>query len=133
ELIESLNKGELSKDEYPCMNEPSTSSHSSPYHSSRMDASSLRSTNSQPVHSVRTARPASTWARPRNSDDGYSSDSALRHATSDPKVLGKRIFVFIIGGATRSELRVAHKLTEKLKREVVLGSSSVDDPHQFIT
>ncbi|XP_057827206.1 SNARE-interacting protein KEULE isoform X1 [Cryptomeria japonica] len=132
ELIESLSKGELSKDEYPCMNEPSTSSHSSPFHSSRMDAASVRSANSQ-AYSVRTSRPASTWARPRNSDDGYSSDSALRHATSDPKILGKRIFVFVIGGATRSELRVAHKLTQKLKREVVLGSSSVDDPHQFIT
>lgn len=48
-------------------------------------------------------------------------------------ILGKRIFVFIIGGATRSELRTVHKLTEKLKREVVLGSTSLDDPHQFIT
>jgi syntaxin-binding protein 1 len=57
----------------------------------------------------------------------------LRHATSDPMILGKRIYVFIIGGVTRSELRVAHKLTKKLKRQVVLGSTSVDDPHQFIT
>lgn len=31
------------------------------------------------------------------------------------------------------QLRVCHKLTSKLKREVVLGSSSLDDPPQFIT
>lgn len=31
------------------------------------------------------------------------------------------------------QLRVCHKLTNKLKREVVLGSSSLDDPPQFIT
>lgn len=31
------------------------------------------------------------------------------------------------------QLRVCHKLTSKLKREVVLGSSSLDDPLQFIT
>ncbi|KAG5144598.1 hypothetical protein JHK84_030141 [Glycine max] len=31
------------------------------------------------------------------------------------------------------ELRVCHKLTEKLKREIILGSSSLDDPAQFIT
>uniref|UniRef100_A0A7N2M4N1 Uncharacterized protein n=1 Tax=Quercus lobata TaxID=97700 RepID=A0A7N2M4N1_QUELO len=31
------------------------------------------------------------------------------------------------------DLRVCHKLTTKLKREVVLGSSSIDDPPQFIT
>ena len=32
-----------------------------------------------------------------------------------------------------SQLRVCHKLTGKLKREVILGSSSLDDPAQFIT
>ncbi|GMN23236.1 hypothetical protein TIFTF001_000035 [Ficus carica] len=46
---------------------------------------------------------------------------------------GPRIFVFIAGGATRSELRVCHKLTTKLKRQVVQGSSSLDDPATFIT
>ncbi|KAJ8460228.1 hypothetical protein OPV22_033154 [Ensete ventricosum] len=84
----------------------------------------------QPAHSMRSRRTA-TWAKSRNSDDGYSSDSILRNASSDFKKMGQRIFVFIIGGATRSELRVAHKLTLKLKREVILGSSSVDDPPMF--
>lgn len=127
ELIESLHNGELSKEEYPCMNEPGST-----FQSNGTNGASVRSTNSL-AHSVRTSKPASTWARPRHSDDGYSSDSTLRHATSDPMILGKRIYVFIIGGVTRSELRVAHKLTRKLKRDVVLGSTSVDDPHQFIT
>ncbi|CAA2983838.1 SNARE-interacting KEULE [Olea europaea subsp. europaea] len=31
------------------------------------------------------------------------------------------------------QLRVCHKLTTKLKREVILGSSSLDDPPRFIT
>lgn len=95
------------------------------------------------------------------------SDSVIRHASSDFRRVGQRIFVFIVGGATRSEvwfeyklslynsmstptpcpsdflvwcvynlnpqLRVCHKLTEKLKREIILGSSSIDDPAQFIT
>ncbi|KAA8521922.1 hypothetical protein F0562_012764 [Nyssa sinensis] len=82
---------------------------------------------------IQVRRRTATWARPRNSDDGYSSDSILRHASSDFKKMGKRIFVFIVGGATRSELRVCHKLTTKLKREIVLGSTSLDDPPQFIT
>lgn len=34
----------------------------------------------------------------------HLSDSVLRHASSDFKKMGKRIFVFIIGGATRSEV-----------------------------
>ena len=33
------------------------------------------------------------------------SDSVLRTATSDPKINGRRLFVFIIGGMTRSEVR----------------------------
>jgi len=94
-----------------------------------------------------------------------SDSSVLRHASGDFKRLGNRIFVFMVGGATRSEvrlvlilhkkntnsqsgwhiikylsfhtpmnqLRTVHKLTMKMKREIVLGSSSIDDPPQFIS
>ncbi|CAN1333127.1 SNARE-interacting protein KEULE [Linum perenne] len=124
ELVIKLNKGELSKDEYPCLNDPSvTFDGTSP--------ASIMNTSSAP-HSMRSRR-TPTWAKPRHSDDGYSSDSVLRHASSDFKKMGRRIFVFIVGGATRSELRACHKLTTKLQREVVLGSTSLDDPPQFIT
>uniref|UniRef100_A0A1D1XCK2 SNARE-interacting protein KEULE n=1 Tax=Anthurium amnicola TaxID=1678845 RepID=A0A1D1XCK2_9ARAE len=126
ELIVKLNKGELPRDEFPCMNDPSPTFHGT------SPSASVRTTQVQPPHSMRSRRTA-TWARPRNSDDGYSSDSILKHASSDFKKMGQRIFVFIIGGATRSELRVVHKLTSKLKREVILGSSSLDDPPNFIT
>ncbi|PON57410.1 Sec1-like protein [Parasponia andersonii] len=138
ELIEKLSKRELSKEDYPCLNDPSPTFHGTSH------GASIH----QPVaaHSMRSRR-TPTWARPRTSDDGYSrcvvmelyllpaaySDSVLRHASSDFKKMGQRIFVFIVGGATRSELRVCHKLSNKLKREVVLGSSSLDDPPQFIT
>jgi len=30
------------------------------------------------------------------------------------------------------QLRVAHKLTPQLRREVVVGSTNIGDPHQFI-
>ncbi|CAK9173146.1 unnamed protein product [Ilex paraguariensis] len=126
ELIEKLGKGELPKNEYPCLNDPSPTFHGSSL------AGSVQTSQAPAAHSMRSRRTA-TWARPRNSDDGYSSDSILRHASSDFKKMGQRIFVFIVGGATRSELRVCHKLTTKLKREIVLGSSSLDDPPQFMT
>lgn len=128
ELLEKLSNGNLPKDEYPCMNDPSPTFHGTSQNTS------VRTTHAQPTqaHSVRS-RPTATWARPRNSDDGYSSDSILRHSSSDLRKMGQRIFIFIIGGATRSELRVVHKLTSKLNREIILGSSSLDDPPQFIT
>lgn len=126
ELIEQLSKGELPKDEYNCMNDPSPSFHVLP-------TTTSTSARTSPAHSMRSRRTGGSWARPRGSDDGYSSDSVLKHASSDFQKHGQRIFVFVIGGATRSELRAAHKLTSKLKREVILGSSSLDDPPQFIT
>ncbi|KHN04763.1 SNARE-interacting protein KEULE [Glycine soja] len=124
ELIEKVSKNELSKLDYPCLNDPSPTFHGTPY------AGPV--TQNPPAHSMRSRR-TPTWARPRGSDDGYSSDSVLKHASSDFKKMGQRIFIFIVGGATRSELRICHKLTGKLKREVILGSSSIDDPAQYIT
>jgi len=129
DLLEKLSKGNLPREEYPCMNDPSPSFHSTPV------STPQRTTNNAPhvpAQSVRSRR-TGTWARPRNSDDGYSSDSVLRHASSDFRKMGQRIFVFVIGGATRSELRVVHKLSSKLQREIILGSSSLDDPQTFIT
>ncbi|PWA44801.1 sec1/munc18-like (SM) proteins superfamily [Artemisia annua] len=142
ELIEKLSNNELPKNDYPCIND------SSPTFHERAKSKSAEMVEPPPAHSVRSRR-TPTWARPRDSEDGNSSDhSILRHASSDIKKIGRRIFVFIIGGATRSEylyvntenltlhslqLRVCHKLTTKLKREVVLCSSSLDDPQQFIT
>ncbi|CAD6264107.1 unnamed protein product [Miscanthus lutarioriparius] len=128
DLIEKLSKGELPKDEYHCMNDPSPSFRGIPG-----STSARTSPAHQPAQSMRSRRIGGTWARPRNSDDGYSSDSVLKHASSDFRKLGQRLFIFVIGGATRSELRVAHKLSGKLKREIILGSSSLDDPPQFIT
>nr|KYP56441.1 SNARE-interacting protein KEULE [Cajanus cajan] len=129
ELIEKVSKNELSKQDYPCLNDPSPTVHGTPYAGSPYSGSV---THNPPAHSMRSRR-TPTWARPRGSDDGYSSDSVLKHASSDFKKMGQRIFIFIVGGATRSELRICHKLTGKLKREVILGSSSIDDPAQFIT
>lgn len=120
ELVEKLNKGHLPKQDYPCMNEPKPNFYSA-----------SQSPSASPVlpHSRRTP----TWARRHLSDDGYFSDSVLGRASSGFKRKGQRIFVFIVGGATRSELRVCHKLTEKLDREVILGSSSFLDPQTFLT
>ncbi|KAL8062508.1 hypothetical protein ABFX02_02G152100 [Erythranthe guttata] len=130
ELIEKLSKGELAKDEYPCMNSSNASTQASSGASQTASVKTGQSTTAP--HSMRSRRTAA-WARPRSSDDGYSSDSVLRSVSTDFKKMGQRIFVFIIGGATRSELRVCHKLTPKLRREVILGTTSLDDPPQYIT
>ncbi|CAH2056697.1 unnamed protein product [Thlaspi arvense] len=133
ELIEQLSKGELPKEEYQCMNEPAQTAR--PGSTRTLNASAKTGQSTAPVpapHSMRSRR-TPTWAKRGHSDDGYSSDSVVGNVSTDFKKMGQRIFVFIIGGATRSELRVCHKLTTKLRREVVLGSSSIDDPPQYLT
>lgn len=128
ELIENLNKGQLPKKEYSCMNEPGPT----PEPGSQRRTQSTSERSSANPHSIRSRRTAN-WGRARHSDDGYSSDSILRGASTDYKKMGQRIFVFMIGGATRSELRVCYKMTTKLKREVILGTTSIQEPPQYIT
>ncbi|KAG5231240.1 protein transport Sec1a [Salix suchowensis] len=133
ELLEKLSKCELPKNEYSCMNDPSSTDQETTRrgsvrksHASPAPAIPERKAPAQSMRSRRTT----TWARTSNSDDGYSSlEERLKRVQEN----GQRIFVFIIGGATRSELRACHKLTTKLGREIVLGCSSLDDPPQYIT
>ncbi|KAL3694828.1 hypothetical protein R1sor_008479 [Riccia sorocarpa] len=126
DLVEDLVKGELSKEEYPYVKEPSdaypTSQASNP--------NSPASAGKPQVFSRRTNRSGgTTWAsKGRSVDEG----SVERSSSQSKKPMGKRIFIFVIGGITRSELRIAHKLTAQLRREVVIGCSSVDSPQQFI-
>ncbi|CAN4111759.1 unnamed protein product [Withania somnifera] len=131
ELVEKMCKGDLSKDDYQCLNNPQTTNRQV-HGSSARNAPPKATTASTNPRSVRSRR-TPNWARSHTSDDGYSSDSSLKSFLTDFKNMGQRIFVFIIGGATRSELRVCHKLTSKLRREVVLGTTSLDDPPQYIT
>lgn len=136
ELLEKLSKRELPNNEYSCMNDPSSTDQEKTKRGSvRKSLASPAPAvpeRKAPAQSMRSRRTA-TWARTSNSDDGYSSDSVLKSAAREFKKMGQRIFVFIIGGATRSELRACHKLTTKLGREIVLGCSSLDDPPQYIT
>ncbi|KAI3787371.1 hypothetical protein L1987_41800 [Smallanthus sonchifolius] len=123
ELLEKIEKNYLPKDEYPCMND-----------SSSVLGVAGTGRGGPKGGAQQSRRSRRTPARGKfASDDGCSSDSVLKTVATDLKHMGQRIFVFIIGGATRSELRVCHKLTSKLRREVVLGSTSIDDPPQYIT
>lgn len=130
ELIENIDKGSLPKDEFQCINEARAQSKEHKRSASGNPAPGGGTTNNP---QSRRSRRTANWGRAQHSDDGCGSDSVLNNATNDLRKMGQRIFIFIIGGTTRSEIRVCHKLTTKLRREVVLGTTSVDDPPQYIT
>lgn len=46
------------------------------------------------------------------------------HRRFPPFPQGRRLFVFIVGGVTLSEMRCAHRLSTKLGRDVFLGGTS---------
>ncbi len=48
-------------------------------------------------------------------------------------VQGKPILAFVIGGVVRSEVRVAHQLTQRLGRQVTVGSTSIETPASFLS
>ncbi|KAL2621439.1 hypothetical protein R1flu_001644 [Riccia fluitans] len=127
ELLQSLAKDSLSKEEYPCY---VTGSEENPSSSSSVSPSPSRPIGGT---SVRTAR-TGNWAR-GGSTGTLSPENSLSSSGSNSRSssrMGKRIIIFIIGGMTHSELCTAHKMTAQLNREVIIGSTSLETPSQFI-
>lgn len=80
-------------------------------------ATTSTSTSSAPGGSVRT---------------NYAWTKKKKEAAETTKSRGKRVVIFVIGGVSRSEMRVAHKLAPTLGRDFILGSTSVESPKSFI-
>ena len=132
EKMEELISGKISEDEYPYVRPPR-----SPTVSSSYSESSLSYDGSQPkelqskggIVSFRTLRPGGTWTGKGNSASEHS-DSKKKGRVAAP--LQGRIFIYVIGGFTYSELRVVHHLSSKLNKDVFIGGTSLIKPKNFI-
>ncbi|KAF9940308.1 vacuolar sorting protein VPS33/slp1 [Mortierella alpina] len=49
-----------------------------------------------------------------------------------PNVKGSRLFVFIAGGVTHSEIRAMHELCQEMGRDIVIGSTHLVTPRMFV-
>lgn len=81
-----------------------------------------RASGGSAAASARTRQPGTTglsWAKKGIEAAGGAST-------------GKRLFVFILGGAVRSEMRLVHQLSQQLGRDIILASSSIETPETFI-
>jgi syntaxin-binding protein 1 len=154
EVVEDAVSGRLSQDEYPYVRPPGSPSASggsfggggggySGFSAGGGGASSAPSsadaTPRAGVASYRTmgrAGGGASWARkaaaapaaaaaetPTRRAGGGEAPAALR---------GSRVFAFVIGGFTYSELRTAHRLTARLGRDVFLGGTSVLTPKAYL-
>nr|PNR37156.1 hypothetical protein PHYPA_020263 [Physcomitrium patens] len=124
DVVAELGKNGLPKEQYPYVKLPVSLVGEASVTGQPASAVPLKK-----PHSVRTIR--YNWAAAGKISVGSaSSDSGS--STNEPTITGTRIFVFIVGGMTRSELRTMRKLTAQLKREVIIGSTSLDNPQQFL-
>lgn len=58
--------------------------------------------------------------------------SNAREGTKDESYQGGRVIVFVIGGMSYSELRVARDVMAKESREVIAGSTVFSKPDEFL-
>lgn len=103
DIIEKMCSDDLPENKYPYVNTPSNEKNTS---------------NSTSVMSVRKNV---KWTRNNIKDN---KDSAINQKST--------IVIFIIGGITRSEMRVVHKLSSTLSKDIILGGTSVETPNSYI-
>eukprot|EP00898_Chlorokybus_atmophyticus_P002619 jgi/Chlat1/3358/Chrsp23S08819 len=121
DAVEDLAAGSLSTDDYPYANVRGTNA------SSALPEPVAKKTSGA---SVRTQRTGASWAKSKPEDGNSHMRGTSQSAVN---LTGKRVVVFIIGGITRAEMGLAHKLTASLGREVIFGSTSLETPSKFIT
>jgi len=73
--------------------------------------------------------PSSLRSQPRWAEKGKRKSSKGEKPTT---LTGPRILIFIVGGVTFAEMRVAYEMTTKLNREVVVMSTHILTPNLFI-
>ncbi|KAI8917070.1 Sec1-like protein [Powellomyces hirtus] len=84
-------------------------------------------------NSLRTTRPS--WATKRSGPEASSATSANKAEPaqqSDIRKNGPRVIVFTLGGVTFSELRTVYMVKNDFQRDVLLGSTHVTPPLQWI-
>mmetsp|Transcript_23762 Transcript_23762/g.45277 ORF Transcript_23762/g.45277 Transcript_23762/m.45277 type:complete len:649 (-) Transcript_23762:238-2184(-) len=119
-VLEELASGNLPEEEYPHVR--NSSGEGGARQSAKPRGVSVRS--------ARTAR--SSWAKGGGASKTAAGDDCAAISTGDLALHQKRLVLFVIGGITRSEIRAAHEVSKATGREVIIGSTSLDTPAQFL-
>jgi len=76
-----------------------------------------------------------TTEAPINTSESTRSLRKTAQTTWDkkqPNVKGSRLYVFIAGGVTYSEIRAMHELCHSQGRDIIVGSTHILTPRQFV-
>ncbi|KAG7191654.1 vacuolar sorting protein VPS33/slp1 [Scheffersomyces spartinae] len=113
-VLQQVTTGTLSEEEFPYIRERPLEDELP-----KTEAQTSTSTTSGP-QAFRTSRVRATWA------DLSNTKSSTRKTTSR-----QRIYSYVAGGMTYSELRAAYELSKELDKEVYIGSETLLRPRDF--
>jgi len=113
-LIDEAHHGTLSPSEYPFVQQPASPQQVT------LDLPEKASLNKLP-----------TWASSGGKTPRVPSTSSLPSSASTGGS-GRRLIVFIVGGATYSECREMYSASAELGREIILGSTSLLTPRRYM-
>jgi syntaxin-binding protein 1 len=145
EIAEECINGSLSTSEYPYVKDPSSgkfefikgSSSSSSSGKSSKSKSGKDEDDNEAISGLDNSGPS--WNKKKSkkgsSSSSGGSSSSKKHedkAEVDEGRSDKRLFIFMIGGMTMSEMRSAYELDAQYKIDVHIGSTSVLTPHEFL-
>jgi len=111
DIGEDLIAGSLPTADFPFLREDQDASAASSSGGSQIEKLSLKGAHSK---------------QPRWSDKGKEKEKPKE------KLVGGRIIIFIAGGMTFSEMRAVYELTQAHKRQVIIGSTHVIRPKEFL-
>jgi hypothetical protein len=117
-IVEAAHSGRLSEEEYPYIRAPSAFTSTSTSEAAPDRAGSQQAAAAPKRHG------ALNWAK-RDAGGGGSGGSG---AGAGPGSGSRRLIVFVLGGACRSEMRVVHEAAAALGRDVLLASTSIESP-----
>ncbi|KAJ3396659.1 vacuolar sorting protein VPS33/slp1 [Lobulomyces angularis] len=93
---------------------------------------SVASTNGNVLQSPALRNTKASWATKRQPSVGSNSSGSTLSSVKELKVTGPRIILFVLGGISYSEIRSAYEIMEETNREVIIGSTSINSPYEFI-
>ena len=133
-LVTELDAGTLDATEYPSVGISPGAANAPP---TMMSPTKSRSVRTRTEASWATHSSAGSLG---GDGDSERSASGTNHRRSDSMTSNRaasqrssrRLIVFVVGGMTRGELREAHVLSQKLHREVIIGSTSLETPASFV-
>lgn len=114
-------------------------SNTTPVRSGSNQPSGSGSNKAQPAESLRSTKPS--WhnrgkasmdsSNLMNSSNASGGDTAFGAKADDKRKAG-RIFIFVVGGLTYSEMRSVYELSQALKKDVYIGSTHIITPSKFV-